>query len=92
MDKKDRSWSNLPMARQMKLPLISNPELSPLPLVLQRATVEHPPEENAAFWDANEYPSTDQSLDMEDEAPANINILTQPWGSWHECNFHINKN
>lgn len=65
------------MARQMKLPLISNPILSPLASVLQRAILECLPEEDPAFWDANEYPSRDQSLDMEAEAPPNISILTQ---------------
>lgn len=69
------------MARQMKPPLISNPILSPLPSVLQHAKLEHVPEEDADFCNANEYPSRDQSLDMENEAPANINIPTQLWGS-----------
>lgn len=78
MDKKHKSWSDLSTARQMKLPLISNPIVSPLPSVLQHAIVERLPEEVAAFWEANEYPSRDQSLDMEAEAPASINTPTQP--------------
>lgn len=60
----------------MKLPLISNPALSPLPPVLQAAILEHLLEKDAAFWAA---PSRHQSLDTEDEAPANMNVPTQPW-------------